>query len=113
MRTLLPCFRTNPSRMFATPSVAPMACRSSFLPLKWNEEVRPATFSPFTRASAFRISSAMPSEKYSWSFVGLRSAKASTAMDGASGTARAAGVAGGTGKAGTAGARPAPGQTKK
>ena len=83
-----------------------MACRSSFLPLKWKEEVRPATRSPFTRARAFRISSAMPSEKYSWSLAGLRSAKASTAMEGGP-----SGLGASTGAVATR--RPAPGQTKK
>ncbi len=82
IRTLLPCLRTEPSRRFATPNVSAMVRRSWFLPLKENDDVRPATFRPFTRASAFRISSAMPSEKYSWSFDGLKSANANTAMDG-------------------------------
>ncbi|MFT3912671.1 MAG: hypothetical protein QM704_00890 [Anaeromyxobacteraceae bacterium] len=82
MRTLFPWRRTEPSRTFATPSALPMVRRSSFLPLNWKDEVRPATRRPFTRASASRISSAMPSEKYSWSLAGLRSAKASTATDG-------------------------------
>ncbi len=39
------------------------------------------TRSPSTCASAFRISSAMPSERYSWSRAGLMSANGSTAMD--------------------------------
>ena len=59
-----------------------MVRRPWFLPLKENDDVRPATFRPLTRASAFRISSAMPSEKYSWSLDGLKSANGSTAMDG-------------------------------
>ena len=51
------------------------------LALDWNEELRPITLSPLTRASALRISSDMPSEKYSWSCAGLRSSKAITAIE--------------------------------
>ena len=45
------------------------------------EEVRPATFKSLTFASEFRISSEMPSEKYSWSLSGDISANGSTAID--------------------------------
>src|SRR5712692_8495617 len=83
MRTWLPSLRTLPSRMVPTLSFSPMLRRSSLLPLNENDEVRPATRRPSTWASASRISSATPSEKYSWSFAGLMSANGSTAMDGA------------------------------
>ena len=82
MRTRFPCLRTDPSTMLVTPSVSPTLRRSSFFPLKWNDDVRPATFSPFTRASASRSSSVIPSEKYSCSLSELRFTNGSTAIDG-------------------------------
>ena len=82
-----------------------MMRRSSFLPFMEKEEVRPMTRSPSTWASAFRISSAIPSEKYSCSLSELRLAKGRTAIEGGPGTV-------------AAGERPArrqaaPGQAKK
>ena len=62
-----------------------MVRRSVFFPLNENEEVRPMTRSPSTCVSAFKISSAIPSEKYSWSLPGLMSAKGSTAIEGVDG----------------------------
>jgi hypothetical protein len=49
--------------------------------LNENADVRAATLRPFSGASAFRISSAMPSQNQSWSFVALISVKGSTAID--------------------------------
>jgi len=57
-----------------------MDVRLSLRPLNWNEEVRPATLRSFTCASALRISSAMPSEKYSLSLSALMFTNGSTAM---------------------------------
>ncbi len=57
-----------------------MDVRLSLRPLNWNEEVRPATLRSFTCASALRISSAMPSEKYSSSLSALMFTNGSTAM---------------------------------
>ena len=68
-----------------------MSASFSVLPLNQKEEVRPGTRRPSTCARAFRISSATPSAKYSWSLPGLMSAKGRTAIEG--GTAGAAGPA--------------------
>ena len=57
-----------------------MDVRLSLRPLNWNEEGRPATLRSFTCASALRISSAMPSEKYSLSLSALMFTNGSTAM---------------------------------
>jgi hypothetical protein len=51
-RTRLSALRTLPSSTVATPSFWPMLRRSSALPLKDADEVRPATCSPSTCASA-------------------------------------------------------------
>ena len=42
-----------------------MSASFTLLPLKKKDEVRPGTCSPSTLARAFKISSAMPSAKYS------------------------------------------------
>jgi hypothetical protein len=83
-----------------------MMRRSSFRPFIEKEEVRPITRSPSTWASALRISSAIPSEKYSCSLSELRLTNGSTAMEGMAGAA-------GTAPGASAARRPAPGQTKK
>ncbi len=80
--------------MCSTPRVSPIWRRSWFWPLKANDEVRPATFSSLTLASALRISSEMPSEKYSCSgVVEDMLTKGSTAMDFAVESAGAGSVA--------------------
>jgi len=62
-RRWLPSLRTLPSSTAEVLSAAAMARRSSLLPLKAKEEVRPTTLRARTRVSALRSSSAMPSEK--------------------------------------------------
>src|SRR5205814_7089426 len=86
MRTRAPDLRTLPSSRFATSSFCPIERRSSFFPLSENEEVRPITRRPSTWASALRISSEMPSEKYSCSLSELRFTNGSTAIDGEDGS---------------------------
>ena len=54
---------------------------SSVLPLNWNEEVRDTTRRAGIWVRALISSSAMPSQKYSWSFWGLMSTKGRTATD--------------------------------
>src|SRR5204862_388456 len=79
-RSRLPAVRTLPSRTWVTDSRR--ATSASSLP-SWrarNAEVRDATRTPGTRTSAFMISSAIPSQRYSWSFSGPMSAKGSTAI---------------------------------
>jgi hypothetical protein len=66
----------------ATFSFCPITRRSSFFPLNWNEEVRAATCKPCILTRLLSNSSARPSEKYSWSFSGLKSTKGRTAMEG-------------------------------
>src|SRR5207245_5345714 len=58
----------------------PTSLASTLFPLNENDEVRATTRSPSTFARASRISSLMPSQKYSWSFAWLRSTNGSTAM---------------------------------
>ena len=70
------------------------------------EEVRPITRNPSTWASALRISSVMPSEKYSCSLSELRLRNGSTAMERRAGAPGA--VAGSTARW-----RAGAGQTKK
>src|SRR5258706_7523130 len=67
--------------MVDAPSASPMVFRSRFLPLKLKEDVRPITFRSFIFVIELRISSAMPSPKYSWSLPGLKSIKERTAID--------------------------------
>src|SRR5664279_6139239 len=67
--------------MVDAPSALPITFKSMFLPLKLKDEVRPITFNPFIFESASRISSAIPSPKYSWSLVGLISINERTAID--------------------------------
>ena len=55
---------------------------SCSLPLKANAEVRAITFRPGILASKFKISSASPSLKYSFSLSALMLAKGKTAMEG-------------------------------
>ena len=50
--------------------------------MNWNAEVRETTARPLTRESALISSSAMPSQKYSWSGSLVRLAKGSTAIAG-------------------------------
>src|SRR3954469_22504810 len=52
-----------------------------FFPLKKNADVRAGTCSPGIFARTLRSSSLIPSEKYSPSLPGLKSANASTATD--------------------------------
>src|SRR6266704_2718012 len=58
-----------------------MRCTDSFLPLNEKADVRAATRKPGVRASALRISSVMPSLKYSLSLSALMLTNGSTAMD--------------------------------
>src|SRR5256886_10068069 len=75
----LPSRRKLPSSTFSTFSFFLTSLTSTLLPLNEKDEVRATTRNPSTFASASRISSLMPSQKYSWSFAGLRSTKGNTA----------------------------------
>src|SRR5262245_7233487 len=81
MRMWLPDLRTLPSRMLATPSFSPTVRRSSFFPLKENDDVRPATLSSGILTSELSSSSVRPSEKYSCSASELMLTKGSTASE--------------------------------
>src|SRR6266851_4497847 len=81
-RMRFPARRTLPSRIVPTPIVSAILRISCSLPLKANAEVRAMTFSPGILASKFRISSASPSLKYSFSLSALMLAKGRTAMEG-------------------------------
>ena len=74
--------RTLPSSSDCTPSRRPMSRTSSARFLNANVEVRAATRNPGTCVSSLMISSAMPSQKYSWSCSGLMSTNGNTATDG-------------------------------
>ena len=82
-RSRSPARRTLPSRTAPTPSRSPIARTSAPEARNWNEEVREATRTPRMRARAAISSSARPSQKYSWSRAGLRSANGRTAIEGA------------------------------
>jgi len=92
LRLFSACLRTLPSSTMRTLSCAAICATSRFSPLNWNDEVRAATLSSGTRASTLRISSEIPSEKYSCSLSELRLTKGRTAMDGVVATASAAGA---------------------
>src|SRR5207249_11249509 len=79
-RTRLPSRRKLPSSTFSTLSFFPTSLTSVLFPLNENDEVRATTRSPSTLARASIISSLIPSQKYSWFFVSLRSRNGSTAM---------------------------------
>ena len=81
MRKRLPALRTLPSRRVSTSSFRPIVAASSFVRLKWNDDVRAMTRSPLILASTFRSSSARPSEKYSSSALALRFTNGSTAIE--------------------------------
>ncbi len=81
MRTRLPDRRTEPSRIVRTLSCSPICRSGTFCPLYENDDVRPATLSSRTCARAVRISSVMPSAKYSFSGSALRLSNGSTAID--------------------------------
>src|SRR6266550_6133358 len=66
--------------MFSTLSFFPISLAAVLFPLNENDEVREATRSPSTLASALMSSSLIPSQKYSWSLFSLRSRNGSTAM---------------------------------
>src|SRR5262245_20724495 len=70
-----------------------MRCSDSFLPLNEKAEVRAATRKSGVGASALRISSVIPSQKYSLSLSGLIVTNGSTAMDFWSAVPVAAGAA--------------------
>ena len=82
MRTRSSERRTLPSSTAVTPSERPISRTSAARPLNWKDEVREATCNPRTQHSALMISSAMPSQKYSWSRAALMSAKGRIATDG-------------------------------
>jgi hypothetical protein len=77
---LLPEVLTLPSRMWLTESARAIVGRSFPSRAARNAEALAATRIPGTRTSAFMISSAIPSQRYSWSFAGLRSSKGRTAI---------------------------------
>ena len=62
-------------------SLRPISLMSSLFPLNANDDVRDATRNACTLLSALMISSAIPSQKKSWSCCGLMSENASTAID--------------------------------
>jgi len=74
--------------MYWTPSESPTSLRSVSRPLKANAEVRAVTLNSVIFASTLRISSVIPSLKYSWSPSGLMSANGRTAIDGRVSSAR-------------------------
>src|SRR4029077_4932252 len=76
-----PARRKLPSSTFSTLSLFATSPTSAFLPLKEKDDVRATTRRPSTFARVSRISSLMPSQKYSWSFAWLISTNGSTAMD--------------------------------
>ena len=82
-RTRSPTLRTLPSRTLETFSSRPISVKLALRFLKLKDAVRPAVCSFGMRASRPSNSSVKPSQKYSWSLAGLRSAKGSTAMDAA------------------------------
>src|SRR2546428_511911 len=81
-RTRSPALRTLPSRSVVTPSVRAISRVSTARPLNWNDELRAATCSPEMPPRALSSSSAMPSQKKSWSLAALRSEKERTAIEG-------------------------------
>ena len=80
MRRRCPARRTVPSSIQAAPSSAPMRARPAPCRSSANTEVRDATRSPLTFASASISSSVMPSLRYSVSGSGLAFTNGSTAM---------------------------------
>ena len=74
-------------------------------PLNANDDVRPTTFMPSTRARSFRSCSARPSEKYSLSRSSLRFTKGRTAIDGRGSVALAVAPAAGAGVTGVSAPR--------
>ena len=95
-RSRSPALRTLPSSTWVTPSRWPIARTSAAVLRNWNDEVRAATRRPATQQRALRISSATPSQKYSWSRPGERSLNGRTAIDAVaagSGAAAARGAA--------------------
>ena len=81
-RSRSPALRTLPSSRVLTWSLRPISRVSREVPRKRKEDVREATRSPSMRLRAAITSSAMPSQKYSWSFSWLMSANGSTATEG-------------------------------
>ena len=80
MRIRFPTLRTLPSSTEVTPSFSPISRTSACLPLKAKEEVREATCTPGTLASALMISSVIPSLKYSFSGSALMLVSGRTAI---------------------------------
>src|ERR1017187_6429571 len=74
--------RTLPSSTCVTPSAPAIPRMSVSLPRNAKAEVRAMTFRPGIFASRLMISSARPSEKYSWSLSAPMLANGSTAMEG-------------------------------
>ncbi len=70
--------------MVFTPSLRPIVFTSLAWDLNWNDDERAATWRSRMRVRALRISSATPSQKYAWSFSGLRSRNGRTAIEGIS-----------------------------
>ena len=81
MRRRSPERRTLPSRTWLTFSCSAIVAMPTSFPLNENDDVRAMTFSGSICASRFRISSEMPSEKYSCWASPLRFLKGNTAID--------------------------------
>ena len=81
MRTRFPALRTLPSSTAPTFSVRPISRTSSCFPLKTKDDVRAVTIRSSNLTRALRISSVIPSVKYSFSGSELMLTKGSTAMD--------------------------------
>ena len=97
MRTRSPALRTLPSSTAPTPSARPISRTSAARPLNWNDEVREAMRRSRMQHSELMISSAMPSQKYSWSRPGLMSTNGRMATEsGASAAAVGGSTAGST-----------------
>ena len=80
-RSVVSARRTLPSKTVRTRSFSPIARMSSLAPLNANADVRDATRSEGMELNAFRISSAMPSQKYPFSGSALRFTNGNTAIE--------------------------------
>src|SRR6185436_8908088 len=84
MRNRLPDFLTLPSSIVLTCRASPISSTLTLLPLNENEDVRAATFKSSIFVSAFRSSSASPSQKNSFSGSALMLTNGRTAIEGVS-----------------------------
>jgi len=107
IRTRLPARRTLPSSTDATPRSSAISRTLFVVSLYRMTDVRLITLSPSTGASTVRISSVIPSLKYSFSGSALRLAKGRTAIERGADSPPADDAAGR--RSGAVGSRVAPG----